>query len=80
MANTSVGICKRYAPVHQISEMLNNMGNSTLSRNAETKDFARPTSHPVRGWTGKNRAFCSPRTQNGRRVIKVYRANQLLTN
>ena len=23
-------------------------------------------------WTGKNRAFCSPGTQNGRRVIKVY--------
>ena len=43
-----------------------------LSHNAETKDFARPTSHPVRGWTGKNKAFCSPGTQNGRRVIKVY--------
>ena len=43
-----------------------------LSRNAQTKDFARPTSHPVRGWTGKNKAFCSPGTQNGRRVIKVY--------
>ena len=47
-------------------------GNRPLSRNAETKDFARPTSHPVRGWTGKNKAFCSPGTQNGRRVIKVY--------
>ena len=35
----------------------------TLSHNAETKDFARPTSHPVRGWTGKNKAFCSPGTQ-----------------
>ena len=46
--------------------------NRTLSHNAETKDFARPTSHPVRGWTGKNKAFCSPGTQNGRRVIKVY--------
>ena len=45
----------------------------TLSHNAETKDFARRlTSHPVRGWTGKNKAFCSPRTQNDRRVIKVY--------
>ena len=43
-----------------------------LSRNAETKDFARPTSHPVRVWTGKNKAFCSPGTQNGRQVIKVY--------
>ena len=43
-----------------------------LSHNAETKDFARPTSHPVRGWTGKNKAFCSPGTQNGRRVTKVY--------
>ena len=38
----------------------------------EPKDFARPTSHPVRGWTGKNKAFRSPGTQNGRRVIKVY--------
>ena len=46
--------------------------NSTLSRNAETKGFARITSHPVRGCTGKNKAFCSPGTQNGRRVIKVY--------
>ena len=46
--------------------------NRTLSHNAETKDFARPTSHSVRGWTGKNKAFCSPGTQNGRRVIKVY--------
>ena len=36
------------------------------------KDFARLTSHPLRGWTGKNKAFCSPGTQNGRRVIKVY--------
>ena len=43
----------------------------TLSRNAETKDFARLTSHPVQGWTGKNKAFCSRGTQNGRRVIKV---------
>ena len=48
------------------------VSNRPLSRNAETKDFARPTSHPVRGWTGKNKAFCSPGTQNGRRVIKVY--------
>ena len=46
--------------------------NRTLSHTAETKDFAHPTSHPVRGWTGKNKAFCSPGTQNGRRVIKVY--------
>ena len=36
------------------------------------KDFARPTSHPVRGWTGKNKAFCSPGTQTGGCVIKVY--------
>ena len=43
-----------------------------LSSNAETKDFARLTSHPVRGWTGKNKAVCSPGTQNDRRVIKVY--------
>ena len=48
------------------------LANRPLSRTAETKDFARPTSHPVRGWTGKNKAFCSPGTQNGRRVIKVY--------
>ena len=47
--------------------------NSTLSRNAKTIDFARLTSHPVRGWTGKNKTFCSPGTQNGRRVIKVYK-------
>ena len=48
------------------------LANRTLSHNAETKDFARLSSHPVRGWTGKNKAFCSPGTQNGRRVIKVY--------
>ena len=46
--------------------------NRPLSGNAETRDFARLTSHPVRGWTGKNKAFCSPGIQNGRRVIKVY--------
>ena len=46
--------------------------NRPLSHNAETKNFARPTSHPVRGWTGKNKAFCSPGTQYGRHVIKVY--------
>ena len=49
-----------------------NFWNRTLSHNAETKDYARPTSHSVRGWTGKNKAFCSPGTQNSRRVIKVY--------
>ena len=49
-----------------------NTSNRTLSHNAATKDFARPTSHSVRGWTGKNKAFCSPGTQNGTRVIKVY--------
>ena len=54
------------------SGMISSLANRPLSRNAETKDFARPTSHPVRGWTGKNKAFCSPGTQNGRRVIKVY--------
>ena len=31
------------------------------------KDFARLTSHSVRGWTGKNKVFCSPGTQNARR-------------
>ena len=34
------------------------------------KDFARLASHPVRGWTGKNKAFCSPGTQNGRCAIR----------
>ena len=33
------------------------INNSTLSRNAETKDFAGLNSHPVRGWTGKNKDF-----------------------
>jgi len=42
-----------------------------LSIDAETKDFARLTSNPVRGWTGKNKAFYSPGTQNGRCVINV---------
>ena len=46
--------------------------NRPLSRNAETKDLARVTSHPVQGWTRKNKAFCSPGTQICRRVIKVY--------
>ena len=46
--------------------------NRPLSRNAKTKDFACLTSHPVRGLMRKNKAFCSPGTQNGRRVIKVY--------
>ena len=54
----------------------NTMGSSShnknLSCNAETKDFSPPTSHPVRGWTGKNKAFCSHGTRNGRHVIKVY--------
>jgi len=48
-----------------------------LSTDAETKDFARLTSYPVRGWTGKNKAFCSPGTQNGRCVIKVYCTQKL---
>ena len=46
--------------------------NKTLSCNAETKDFSRPASYPVRGWTGKNKGFCSHGTRDGRRVIKVY--------
>ena len=50
----------------------NKENNRPLSRNAETKDFARLTSHPVLGWTYTNKAFCSPGTQNGRCVIKVY--------
>ena len=44
----------------------------SIEDNAETKDFARPTSHSVQGWTGKNKDFCSPGTQHGRHVIKVY--------
>ena len=51
---------------------MDTINNRPLSRNAETKDFARLTSHPVRGQTCKNKAFCSPGTQNGRFVIKVY--------
>jgi len=43
-----------------------------LSTDPETKDFACLTSYPVRGWTGKNKAFCPPGTQNGCCVIKVY--------
>ena len=49
-------------------------GYRPLSRNAETKDFARLTSPSVGGWMAKNKAFCSPGTQNGCRVIKVYSA------
>ena len=57
---------------HLESVYAHSVSNSTLSRNAETIDFPRLTSHPVQGWTGKNKTFCSPGTQNGRRVIKVY--------
>ena len=53
-------------------EMTSSGRYRSLSCNAETKDFARLTSHPVRGWTGKNKAFCSPGTQTGCRMIKVY--------
>ena len=52
--------------------MVTGVCNRSLSCNAETKDFARLTSHPVRGWTGENKAFCSPGTQTGCCVIKVY--------
>ena len=51
----------------------------TLSHNSETKDFARPTSHSVRGWTGRNKAFCSPATQNGRRVTMYLASNTRLS-
>ena len=51
------------------STMGSSSHNKTLSCNALTKDFSRPTSHPVRGWTGNNKAFCS---RDGRGVIKVY--------
>ena len=54
----------------------NTMGSSshskTLSCNAVTKGFSRPTSHPVQGWMGNNKVFCSHGTRDGRRVIKVY--------
>ena len=63
--------CKKYDDTLRLTEMCLTL-HRTLSHNAETKDFARPTSHPVQGWTGKNKAFCSPGTQNGCRVIKVY--------
>ena len=46
--------------------------NKTLSCNAVTKGFSRSTSHPVQGWMGNNKAFCSHGTRDGRRVIKVY--------
>ena len=46
--------------------------NKTLSCNAVTKGFSRPTSHPVQGWMGNNKAFCSHGTRDGRRVAKVY--------
>ena len=46
--------------------------NKTLSCNAVTKGFSRPTSHPVQGWMGNNKAFCSHGTRDGRRVTKVY--------
>ena len=62
----------------EIKELLctNTMGssshNKTLSCNAVTKGFSCPTSHPVQGWMGNNKAFCSHGTRDGRRVIKVY--------
>ena len=43
--------------------------NKTLSCNAVTKGFSCPTSHPVQGWMGNNKAFCSHGTGD---VIKVY--------
>ena len=64
--------------VHKIHMILctNTMGssshNKTLSCNAVTKGFSRPTSHPVQGWMGNNKVFCSHGTRDGRRVIKVY--------
>ena len=54
----------------------NTMGSSSHSKNlsciAVTKGFSRPTSHPVQGWMGNNKVFCSHGTRDGRRVIKVY--------
>ena len=52
--------------------MGSSLHNKTLSCNAVTKGFSRPTSHPVQGWMGNNKAFCSHGTRDGHRVIKVY--------
>ena len=46
--------------------------NRALSRNAKTKDFARPTSLPVRAVDGQKQSFLFPWDSNGHRVIKVY--------
>ena len=73
--------CSNFSLLHQffmlknLIIMLGRRHYRPLSHNAETKDFARLTSHPVRGQMCKNKAFCSPGTQNGRRVIKVYYAS-----
>ena len=64
-------IFTRYDDRNQTENSKVERSNRPLSRNAETKDFARLTVHRVKGWTGKNKAFCSPGTQNGRRVKKV---------
>ena len=65
-----------FAPLQECEWNVDFPAYKPLSRNAETKDFARLTSHPVRGWTGKNKAFCSPGTQNAWHVIKVYNLTQ----
>ena len=64
-------IFTRYDDRNQTENSKVERSNRPLSRNAETKDFARLTVHRVKGWTGKNKAFCSRGTQNGRRVKKV---------
>ena len=43
-----------------------------LVKLAPRKVFTSIDFHHVRGSKCKNKAFCSPGTQNGRRVIKVY--------
>ena len=42
-----------------------------FSGTAETKHFAHLISHPVQGWMGKNKTFCSPGNQNGRHVGSI---------
>ena len=60
-------VLRKFIPLFRFCSLIR-----PLSCNAETKDITRPTSHPVQGWAGKNKAFCSPGTQNGHQVIKVY--------
>ena len=56
----------------KLETIVSHLNYRPLSTDAETIDFARLTSYPVRGWTDKSKAFCSPATLNDRCVIKVY--------